>query len=43
MLNISHGFDFGRVFVKLYGSEGLNQTEPLAVHFWITRKGEDDN
>jgi hypothetical protein len=39
-LNISEDFDYGKVFVQVYGSGGLNITEPLAIHFWFIRGDE---
>lgn len=35
--SINQDFDYGKVFVELYGSTGTNVTHPLEVHFWVIR------
>ncbi|MBD3203199.1 hypothetical protein GF327_02815 [Candidatus Woesearchaeota archaeon] len=38
--NVSQDFDYGKVFVDLYGSGDMPENKPLSIHFWVMR---DDN
>ncbi|MBU0756896.1 MAG: hypothetical protein KKF44_02425 [Nanoarchaeota archaeon] len=33
----STDFDYGKVFVELYGSSQTNESNPLEIHFWVMR------
>ena len=36
--NIKRKFDYGKVFVELYGSGHTNATNPLEIHYWVIRQ-----
>ncbi|MBN2423045.1 hypothetical protein JXB41_07515 [Candidatus Woesearchaeota archaeon] len=35
--NVSHDFDYGKIFVELYGSGGMPEDKPLEIHYWVMR------
>ena len=37
LFNINQDFDYGKVFVELYGSSNMTGEKPLEVHFWVVR------